>query len=624
MKRLPYIILFLLGSAGVQPAFSQIERIEPPNWWVGFKQDTLQLLVKAEGLSDYVPAIKKEGVRLIRASRADSPNYLFLDLIITKDAQPGTFDIEFVPKKGKKLVFSYELKQREQSAEDFDGFDSSDVIYLITPDRFANGNPKNDIVKTLKETDIDRSHDYKRHGGDIQGIIDHLDYIEDMGFTAIWSCPLLTNDMRQSSYHGYAMTDFYEVDPRFGTLEDYKKLSVEAAKKGIKLVMDQVANHCGSEHWWMKDLPFADWINFQKNYEVGNEAIRTNHKRTVNQDIYASISDRRLMEEGWFVSAMPDLNQNNPFMAKYIIQNSIWWVETAQLSGIRQDTYPYPNKKFMSDWAKAIIDEYPNFNIVGEEWSTNPLLIGYWQQGAKNADGYESNLPTTMDFAMQTTLVQALTQDENWDTGLIRLYEGLANDFYYPDPKSILFFGDNHDMSRIHTQLDLDVDLTKMAMAYVLSVPRIPQVYYGTEILMEDSEKPGDHGLIRSDFPGGWDGDAVNAFTGEGLSPEQKDMQSYLKKILNYRRGASVVHSGKTKHFGPHEGIYALFRYNDEETLLLVLNKNTASVELSLDRFAEMDIEGKTAKNIIAEESMTLGDKLILQPKSALLLSIKN
>ncbi len=624
MKKLFYIILFLLGAAGVQPTFSQIERIEPPNWWVGFRQDTLQLLVKAEGLSGYVPAIEQEGVRLIRASKGDSPNYLFLDLVIAKDAQPGTFDIEFVPERGKKLVFSYELKQRERSAEDFDGFDSSDVIYLITPDRFANGDPQNDIVKTLKETDIDRSHDYKRHGGDIQGIIRHLDYIEDMGFTAIWSCPLLTNDMYQSSYHGYAMTDFYEVDPRFGTLEDYKKLSAEAAKKGIKLVMDQVANHCGSEHWWMKDLPFADWINFQKNHELGNEAIRTNHKRTVNQDIYASKSDQRLMEEGWFVSAMPDLNQNNTFMAKYIIQNSIWWVETAQLSGIRQDTYPYPNKEFMSDWAKAIMDEYPNFNIVGEEWSTNPLLIGYWQQGAKNADGYESNLPTTMDFAMQTILVQALTQDENWNTGLIRLYEGLANDFYYPDPKSILFFGDNHDMSRIHTQLDLDVDLTKMAMAYVLSVPRIPQVYYGTEILMEDSEKPGDHGLIRSDFPGGWDGDTVNAFTGEGLSPEQKDMQSYLKKILNYRKGASVVHSGKTKHFGPHEGIYALFRYNDEETLLLVMNKNTASVELSVDRFAEMDIEGKTARNIIADESSTIGEKLIVQPKSALLLSIKN
>ncbi len=602
-------------------AQSQIERVEPPNWWVGFEQDTLQLLVKGKAIGTYVPTVQKEGVRLIRASRADSPNYLFLDLVIAKDAQPGTFEIEFEPKRGRNYSFSYALKPREQKAEDFKGFDSSDVVYLITPDRFANGNPENDVVESLRETVVARKEDYGRHGGDIQGIIDHLDYIDQMGFTAIWSCPLLVNDMPQSSYHGYAMTDFYQVDPRFGTLENYIDLSKKAADRGIKLIMDQVANHCGSKHWWMEDLPFEDWLNFQEDYKQGVPLKTSNHRRTVNQDAYASDYDRTLMSGGWFVSAMPDLNQRNPFMAKYLIQNSIWWVETLKLGGIRQDTYPYPDKDFMAQWAKDIMREYPNFNIVGEEWSDNPLLVGYWQDGAKNNDGYRSYLPTTMDFPIQTTFAEAFKESEKeWGKGLVKLYNALANDFYYTNPGSIMLFGDNHDMDRIHTQMSEEVALTQMAMAFVLTAPRIPQVYYGTEILMQNTAKPGDHGLIRTDFPGGWEGDAVNAFTGEGLTETQKKMQDFMQKLLNFRKTSSAIHKGKTKHFAPHDSMYVLFRYDDDQIVMLILNKNEASTTLDLARYAEMDLEGKTFTNVITGEAQPLGAALQLDGKGPTLL----
>jgi glycosidase len=519
--------------------------------------------------------------------KADSPNYLFIDLNISESAKAGQFNITFKFENGEDLVQTYELKKREKSAEDYVGFDSSDVIYLITPDRFANANPSNDIDTTLLEKTINRKNDYARHGGDIKGITKHLDYISDMGFTAIWSCPLLTNDMPRASYHGYAMTDFYEVDPRFGTLEEYKELADKAREKGVKLIMDQVANHCGVEHWWMKDLPFKDWVNQQEVFENHQKLKNSSHRRTVNQDLYASQNDKKEMNEGWFVAAMPDLNQRNPFMANYIIQNSIWWIETAGLGGIRQDTYPYPDKEFMSDWAGAIMTEYPNFNIVGEEWSYNPLLIAYWQDGHVNKDGYDSNLKSSMDFAMQSNIVQGLKEQESWGNGLVKIYDGLANDFAYFPPKDILIFPDNHDMSRIFTQLGEDVTKTKMALSFQLVLPRTVQFYYGTEILMNDTANPGDHGLIRTDFPGGWDGDATNAFTGEGLTDAQKDMQSYLKKLLNYRKTSNAIHEGKTLHFAPEQGVYVLFRILGDETVVHILNKNDKPIDLDLSRFEE-------------------------------------
>jgi len=615
---------------------NSLERVEPPNWFIGFKDVSLQLLVKEKGIGSFKPSISYKGVVIEKVHTARSKNYLFIDLKIDKRTSPGKFDIIFTSENGDIKAHTYQLKAREKPSENYIGFNSSDVLYLITPDRFANADATNDLgsavstanenresVHFLKENSINRNDDYARHGGDIKGITSHLEYIDNMGFTAIWSSPLLTNNMPSQSYHGYAITDLYEVDPRYGTLADYRELADKSREKGIKLIMDQVANHCGSEHWWMNDLPFNDWLNFQENFENNGALITSNHRRTSNQDLYASKSDKKGNSDGWFVATMPDLNQKNPFMAKYIIQNSIWWIETIGLSGIRQDTYPYPDKDFMSNWAGAIMAEYPNFSIVGEEWSYNPLLIGYWQKGANNRDGYASNLTSTMDFAMQRNVVDAINEKESWDTGLVKMYEGLANDFHYATPKDIMIFPDNHDMSRIYTQLNGDLENTKMALSFYLMMPRIPQIYYGTEILMDDFEKPGDHGLIRADFPGGWKGDAVNAFTGKGIKADQKNMQMFLKKVLNFRKNTKAIHEGKTIHFAPYMGTYLLFRIIDKEIVVLILNKNDKPIHLDLKRYSEIGLEGKILKNVISGEKITWDTGISFTKRGVTLLTTK-
>ena len=608
---------------------NSLERVEPPNWFIGFKEISLQLLVKDPTIGLSKPSVSYAGVSIEKIHKARSKNYLFIDLKIHTSTKPGKFDIVFTFDNGSKKTHTYELKARQKSADNYVGFNSADAIYLITPDRFSNADETNDINKGLKETTIDRTDGYKRHGGDLKGIINHIDYISDLGFTTVWPTPVLTNNMAKGSYHGYAITDYYQVDPRFGSLETYKKLADTLREKGMKLMMDQVANHCGLEHWWMKDIPFKDWINDQENYEDNIEnwnwetTINSNHRRTTNQDAYASEIDRKGNNKGWFVETMPDLNQKNQFMATYIIQNSIWWIETLGLNGIRQDTYPYADKDFMSDWAGAIMKEYPNFSIVGEEWSYNPLLIGYWQTGANNKDGYESNLKSTMDFAMQRNVVDALNEEESWDKGLIKIYEGLANDFQYASPKDIMIFPDNHDMSRIYTQLKGDVTNTKMALSTYLMLPRIPQLYYGTEILMEDFEKPGDHGLIRSDFPGGWKNDPVNAFTGKGLKTEQKEMQNFLKKFLNYRKNSKAIHDGKTVHFAPFKGTYVLFRILGDEVVVNIINKNNTPISIDLKRYSEIGLQGKTLRNILTEENFVWGDTLQLLQRGSVTFTTK-
>ena len=619
MKNLFFLILFILGST---LSAQKIDRIEPVYWWVGMENTQLELLIYGKDITLFTPSVDNKNIQISAVKKTGNNNYLFLNLDLSK-AVSGKFNINF-SKKGKRNNFSvaYELKERNQNSKLREGFNSSDVIYLITPDRFSNADVNNDIVKTMNEKTVDRKNDYGRHGGDIKGMTNHLDYIDEMGFTAIWPTPVLTNDMKRSSYHGYAMTDFYQVDPRFGTMEDYSELAKSAKNKGIKLIMDQVANHIGLEHWWMKDLPANDWVNYQDEF-LKNNTVITNHRRTTNQDAYASVKDRNLMSEGWFVSSMPDLNQRNPLLATYLIQNSIWWIESLDLGGIRQDTYPYSDKQFMSDWAGAIMKEYPNFSIVGEEWSVNPLLVGYWQQGLKNKDGYVSNLSSTMDFPMQKSIVDALNETESWDKGFVKIYEGLANDFSYANPSKIMLFPDNHDMDRIFTQLKENVVNTKMALGYLLALPRIPQLYYGTEILMQNSAKPGDHGLIRTDFPGGWKDDKSNAFTGEGLTSDQAEMQSFLKKVLNYRKNSEAIHSGKTIHFAPENGVYTLFRLKNDEIVTVILNKNEKPISLNLNRYEEVGLTGKSVKNILNGETFIFENTLEISSKGVLLLTTK-
>ncbi|TNF75129.1 MAG: alpha-amlyase [Bacteroidetes bacterium] len=601
------------GAKGQQPEI----RVEPPNWWVGMRDSNLQLMLCGEELAHYSPEVHYEGLAVESWHPGASPNYLFIDLSLSPQVRPGKVLLSLRRSGHPGIKLEYELKKRDKEADAYKGFDATDVIYLITPDRFANGNPDNDVIPGMKEQGVDRTDDYARHGGDIRGMIDHLDYIAGMGFTAIWPGPLLTNDMPRTSYHGYAITDFYEVDPRFGTLEEYSELSREARSRGVKLIMDQVVNHCGLTHWWMADLPFPDWIHYQREYLEGKPFTVTNHRRTVNQDPYASRADRELMNRGWFVPSMPDLNQDNPFLATYLIQNSIWWVETLQLGGIRQDTYPYPDKEFMALWARAIMEEYPNFSIVGEEWSYNPLLVGYWQHGAHNRDAYQSYLRSTMDFPLQQTLINALRKAEKWDSGLNMLYEGLANDFNYPRPADLLFFGDNHDMDRLFTQLGESVSLMEMALAFILTTPRIPQIYYGTELLMQNSEKPGDHGLIRTDFPGGWAGDTKNGFTGKGLNEAEAQMQEYLRRILIFRKQSPAILEGNLVHFAPEDRVYLLARSHGGQTVVVILNKNQDPVSLPLDRFEELGLDGVTLRNVITDDTISWTERLTLKGPGA-------
>lgn len=615
MFRFIFCLLLALISTHLS---SQISHVEPPNWWTGMKNSNLQLMVHGQNVGETTPVINYPGVVVQKSHQADSKNYLFIDLYLNSGVKPGPFVIFFMKNADTVYTYNYTLLPRPTDSP-VKGFTSSDAIYLLNPDRFANGDVNNDVVRPLKEQKTDRKAPFGRHGGDLRGMISHLDYIAKLGCTALWPTPLLENDMPESSYHGYAITNLYKVDPRYGTLDDYKELASKARQNGIKLVMDVVLNHIGTGHWWMSDLPFHDWINKVDSFE------QTNHRRTVNQDPYASTYDKELWKNGWFVSAMPDMNGTNPFMATYLIQNTIWWIETLRLGGLRQDTYGYSDKEFLKKWTCTLTDEYPDLSIVGEEWSTNPLVTSYWQRGKVNHDGYTSCMSTAMDFPMQSALVNALkTKDTTaWQDGMVTLYESLANDYVYADPMNVLVFGDNHDMDRIFTQLDRDTKLTQIAMTYLLTIRGIPQVYYGTEILMDNSSSPGHHGVIRSDFPGGWKDDQTNAFLGRGLTEDQRSMQTYMTKLLNWRKNNPVIATGKTLHFAPFNGVYVYFRYTNDKTIMVILNKRDKEAKVDTRRFAEIMGSKSKAENVITGEIINGLQSITVKGKSATVLSIQ-
>jgi glycosidase len=601
-------------------ANTNIERVEPPFWWTGFEETGLQLLVYGEDISHYTPSIDHEGITIERVEKVESPNYLFLYLDIAQETGAGEFDLHFAG-KGLTLTHTYTLLEKNTDPAHTRGFDGSDAIYLITPDRFANGDESNDNVEGMPDK-LDRANKNGRHGGDIKGMGDSLDYIKDMGFTAIWLNPVLENNMPDYSYHGYASTDFYQVDARYGSNEEYRDLVQKGRSMGIGTIMDMIVNHSGEMHWWMNDLPTSDWINMNDDPQVSI------HQRYVNQDPNASEYDTRAHADGWFVvRGMPDLNQRNPLMADYLTQNALWWVEYLGLAGIRMDTWPYPDKHYMAEWTRRVMLEYPNINIVGEEWSSDPQIVSYWQRGQKNLDGFVCELPSLMDFPLQEAMWLGLTtkdgeqQFDHSPGGLDRMYRMLSMDFLYPDPAGLVTFPDNHDMDRIYTQLGEDYKLWQMAMAYFATIRGIPQFYYGTEILMDSTEDPS-HGYIRSDFPGGWKGDEVSAFSGEGLSAEQKEAQAYLRTLLNWRKDKDVIHGGKTMHFVPEDATYTYFRYNESETVMVVLNKNRETTQLDLSRFNER-IQGYTeGRDIITGEVLELKQHLELPARSVRVLEL--
>ena len=616
-KRLyPAFFLLLCFAFNAHAASYSIQHLEPPSWWVGMKQGRLQLMVHGEQIADLTPSLTYPGVAIQDVTRVASKNYLFIDLEISQEALPGEFLLRFTQQGQTVLSHPYRLQARARDSAQRRGFGPADAIYLIVPDRFANGNQNNDSVTPLKEK-ANRADPAGRHGGDLQGISEHLDYVAEMGFTQIWSTPLTENNQPETSYHGYASTNLYRVDARFGSNEEYRDLVDRAKRKGLGFIQDVVLNHIGSGHWWMKDLPTKDWLNYQDQFVV------TNHKRTTIQDPHASLADRKRFSNGWFVESMPDLNQRNPWLANYLIQNNIWWIEYAGLSGFRVDTYPYSDPAFLSQWSKRIIDEYPNFNMVGEEWTSNPAIVSYWQKGKVNSDHYLSYSPSMMDFPLYYALQEGLMGEDGDRTGLNVLYESLANDFQYPAPENLVIFEGNHDTNRIFSELAQDEGLYRMAMVYLATMRGIPQFTYGTEILMT-SPRQRDDGRVRADFPGGWSGDAVDAFSGQGLGKAQKEAQQFLRRLLNWRKSAQVIHQGQLMHFVPEQGSYVYFRYDKRARVMVAFNKNRQPTTLDLGRFQEMLTPGSSGTDVLTGQRISLSKTLTLPARSALILEIED
>ena len=611
MKRHLFLSLLLALFASSALAADQI-KIEPAFWWSGMKNPELQLMVYGKDIAGYLPSINYPGVQLKSSVALESPNYLLIYLDV-ETAQPGTFDITFTQGK-KHFKMPYELKARKTNADQIKGFDSSDVLYLIMPDRFADGDPSLDQIPMRTDYKIDRNNPNARHGGDLAGIEQHLDYIEDLGVTAIWLNPVLENDMKGGSYHGYATTDYYRVDPRFGSNEDYKRLIDKTHQKGMKVVMDMIFNHCGSDHPWMKDVPSHDWFNNLDHY------VQTNHDKEAYFDPYVSDYDKNCMINGWFVPTMPDLNQKNPHVAKYLIQNSIWWIEYSGVDGIRQDTYPYADMDMMRDWCEAVELEYPDYNIVGEAWMNYTIGSAYWQRGSRLNFGKDTGLKSVMDFRLMGIAHDVF----HADGGLQGVFEHLCYDYVYPDINHVLRFLENHDTDRFLREMpksSADLYAYKQGVTFLLTIPGIPQLYYGQELLMNGTKEKSD-GYIRLDVPGGWPGDKVNQFEPSGRTAVQNEAWTFMQTLLKWRKGNEVIAKGKMKHFMPNQGVYVYERSLNGKRVVIFMNGSSKAVELPLERYAESLQGANQGKDVLTGRTVSLGSSLSMKGKEILVVEL--
>jgi len=597
---------------------AQIERVEPAFWWVGMKNPQLQLLVHGTEICNRQVTIQYPGIKIVKVNRACSPNYLFVSLEIdSKMAKAGKFEILFKQPGKTDLSYMYELKNRRTDSSNRQGFTSADVMYLLMPDRFANGDSTNDNFASLPDK-ANRARENGRHGGDIKGIQDHLDYIKELGATAIWCTPIQENNYERASYHGYAISDYYKTDPRFGSMDEYINFVAASHQKGLKVIMDMVSNHCGIWNWWMNDLPFEDWIHQWPTY------TQSNFKFNVIKDIHAANIDKKKFYEGWFDKTMPDMNQQNPYFWTYFIQNSIWWIEYTNMDGIRMDTYQFNDRDAMAAWAKSITDEYPHFNIVGETGLYNATDLAFWQKDASNVLKYNSQLPTVMDFVLQTSLTKCFNEHGTpWEnTGMNRIYNTIADDYLFANINNILIFAENHDTPRYNYLLKGDINKFKMAMSFLMTTRGIPQIYYGSEIGMTGN-KDKDDGDIRRDFPGGWPGDSINAFTAKGRTSVQNEYFSYLSKLLNWRKNKPVIHNGLLTQYAPEEDTYVFFRYNDNETIMVIINNNETDQALKTDRFAESIKTYTSGTDVMTGVKYDLTSSIMLPKKSTLILDLK-
>jgi glycosidase len=614
MKKFLVVISFLFLQTFL---FAQETSIYPGAWWVGMKNQNVQLMIHGENVAAQAAklAISYPGVSLVKVNKVDNPNYLFVDLKISPAAKPGTIKIP-VSEQGKLVVKNFELTARRvgKGKGYAQGVTSSDFIYFLMPDRFSNGDPSNDRVIGMKDQTLNRDSIYHRHGGDLQGIIDHLDYIQGLGATALWVTPVYVNDMPNRTEHGYAFTDHYKIEPRFGGETAYKKLSDELHKRGMKLIQDAVYNHVGRQHFTVQDKPMKDWLHEWPSYK------QTNYKDQVLMDPYASKEEQKVMSDGWFTTQMPDLNQSNPYVANYLIQNAIWAVEEFGVDGWRIDTYIYNDMDFMNRCNKALLDEYPAISLFGETWVHGTANQAYFVEN--NLDiPFKSNLPGATDFqTLMYGIEPALTQNFGWTEGVNKLYQTLANDFLYKDAMKNVVFLDNHDMTRFLSKVNEDVDKLKIGIMWLLTTRGIPQLYYGTENLMKGVSNP--DGWVRLDFQGGWAGDKQNKFTKEGRTTEENEVNELTRKLGNFRKGSSAIKTGKMMQYIPQDGLYVYFRYDNNQTVMCVMNTSDKSSKVDFGQYSERTKGFASAKSVTDDKSFKLNEAASIPAKTMWVLEL--
>ncbi|MBQ5736604.1 MAG: glycoside hydrolase family 13 protein [Alistipes sp.] len=620
MRRLFSVVMLLavaMSATAAKPKF-EIKHVEPLSWWVGMTTP-LQIMVNGEGVSAYDVTIlpEKQGVEVTKVHKADSPNYIFVDVAIAKDAKADVYRLCFSDGK-RKYEYEYVIAERRADSKYRESFTNADLVYLIMPDRFANGNPENDSTDDTAEK-AQRSHPGRRHGGDLEGMMAHLDYIADLGATAIWSTPLLLDNENGASYHGYSCSDYYLIDPRFGSNELFKEYVEKCHKRDLKVIMDIVPNHSSTTHWWYADQPFADWTHQWDKYTQSNWTFST------NMDFNASKSDLYQMESGWFDRSMADMNLDNPYLLHYFKQWAVWWVEYSDLDGFRVDTYPYNEKGPMSEWCKAVMAEYPNFNIVGEVWTSSIPQLAYWQGDNANKDGFNSHLKSIMDFPLHDAMRAAMTEAGSnvaWGQGMTRVYDVLSHDFVYHDLSNMMIMAANHDTDRIGDVCEGDSRKMKIVHTLLATLRGMPQILYGDELMFRSTDRSKGHPTLRVDFPGGWDGDAVNLFDKAQHSGAQKDVYDYTRAIMNWRKTKDVIHSGKTMHFIDRDNTYAYFRYDDNDVVFVFINNTDSVREIPWARYAEI-AEGLTeGRDVITGEMVTMSGAKVA-PMSALVVEFQ-
>ena len=580
----------------------KVDHVEPLSWFTNMKTP-LQLMLHGDTIADCKVTVEGEGLALRGTVTTDNPNYLFLDLEVLK---AGDWNITLT-KGRKKHTFAYHIDNRREGSAERESFSSKDVVYLIMPDRFANGDESNDNVEGYGDV-CNRQEPFGRHGGDIQGIIDHLDYLADLGVTAIWSTPLTVDNENFASYHGYSCSDYYHIDPRYGTNELYREMVAEAHKRGIKFIFDVVTNHCGTAHWWAGDFPSSDWVH------NADKPLITNHGWMMQAGPdNRSVRDQKMMEEGWFDYSMPDMNLENPLVFNYFRQLYCWWIEWADLDGLRVDTFPYNEKWSMARWTRSILEEYPNLNIVGECWNAVPAICAYWEGAANNRDGYSSGLPSVMDFPLQEKIAQGLShQPDGWMWGGHGIYTSILQDFLYGNPNTILTFLDNHDIERFADTIDGDLRKYKIGMAIIATTRGVPQLFYGTEIMMRSSDMATGHGGARKEFEGGWSGDKLNKFTAEGRTADEQAAFEHTRTLVRYRTSEPVVQSGKLTQFYRTDNLYVFARHNEEKVVVTITNFSPEGRTVTWSDYAELLPDGAKGRSIltggevVAEGEMTV------------------